>query len=308
MKLYELPSSVDSTLNQKLAEFETLFDYPLGNSQRFRIDHSPDYTAFYRAIGQARAWIIESEDRILATISTAIRTIRIQGRAKQIAYIGDLKIHPYHQSGRIFFNIARCLQPLLEKTADFAYGVVMDGTHITPEHYTGRLGTPLFKPVAKFYILRIEASNGQKAVANRVPAQNGYALYSHLASTVCELSSTELRSKVAPQWFAAEENACGMLEDTRLAKRLFLTSNEELLSGHLSYFAFKDTAAACAVINSAIDCTHNHGYPAMFVALSEAQYTALYSSLQIFRHTTAPATIYATDSICAYIPVNTSEI
>ena len=47
MKLRELTPSTDTELSQKLAAFEALFDYPLGDNQRFRIDHGPDYTAFY---------------------------------------------------------------------------------------------------------------------------------------------------------------------------------------------------------------------------------------------------------------------
>jgi hypothetical protein len=308
MKLCELTPSVDAALSRKLCEFEALFDYPLGNSQRFRIDHSTDYTAFYRAIGEARTWMIDSGDSIIAAISTAVRSVKIQGEPKRIAYIGDLKIHPQHQSGRVLFHIARCLQPLLEQTATFAYGVVMDGTQFTPEHYTGRLGIPQFRPVAKLHILRIEASDWRGTASSNVSAQEGYALYSQLNNAVSDPASTKLRSKMIPHWLAVAGQACGMLEDTRRAKRLYLTRGEELLSAHLSCFAFKDTAAACAILHNALDCAYQQGYPAMFVALSEAQYDLLAPSLQSFRYTTAPATVYATDSICAYIPVNTSEI
>ena len=78
MILYELHGAQDlSATTQKLFNFKQLFDYPFDEIQRFRIDHSPDYSAFYRSIGESTTLIAEANNQIIAAISIAIRTIRI---------------------------------------------------------------------------------------------------------------------------------------------------------------------------------------------------------------------------------------
>lgn len=308
MKLCELSPDIDADWQGKLATFEALFHYPLGENQRFRIDHSPDHTAFYRAMGDAKTWMVTAGGEIIAMVSMAIRTLSIQGEVKKIAYIGDLKIHPEHQSGRVLFHIMRCLQPFLEQNSACAYSVVMDGTRITPEQYTGRLGIPLFNAVAKLHILRIKTAQGAASDATHIPAQEGRALYERLTHDFCNAGLVALRSAMEPQWFAAGHQACGMLEDTRLAKRLYLTTGEELLSAHLSCFAFQNAPAALSLLHLACEQARQLGYPYMFVALSKEQYALLSPVLQRFHYTHAPATLYATDGMCAHIPVHISEI
>jgi len=308
MNIIELTAPVDITLVQKLSEFEALFDYPLGSNQRFRIDHSPDYTAFYRAMGQAKTWVIESGNIVVAAISASIRTIDFEGAIKHVVYMGDLKIHPDYQSGRVLFKMAEYLRPLLEQDATAAYSVVMDGTKITPEHYTGRLGIPNFKPVAKIHILRFETAINAKIVGQS-QANRGYELYRELNPVYThEPALSQLRSSITPSWFIYNDLACAMAEDTRLAKKLYLISGEELLSSHLSYFAFSDAPSGFLVIQQALNWSANNGFPAMFVALSEKQMLLLTNYLQGLQHTAAAATIYATDNICDHIPINTAEI
>jgi len=124
-----------------VTEFEALFDYPLGNHQRFSIDHGPDFTSFFRAIGDAKTWVIQSGDIIIAAVSSALRTITINGHDYKVLYIGDLKVHPRYQvlgsnntdqkfteaksGAKKQQNMARSkvgqyLQHLINKEADFA--------------------------------------------------------------------------------------------------------------------------------------------------------------------------------------------
>ena len=66
-----------------------------------------------------------------------------------------------------------------------------------------------------------------------------------------------------------------MLEDTRRANRLYLNTGNELLSAHLSYFAFDDVKAAVEILNIALDRAYQHEFPAVFVALSNQKYLKL---------------------------------
>ncbi len=54
MKLIELTASLSPQLSAQISAFEALFDYPLSEDSRFSIDHGPDFTAFFAAIGDAK--------------------------------------------------------------------------------------------------------------------------------------------------------------------------------------------------------------------------------------------------------------
>lgn len=308
MKFLELTPDMSLELRPRLCAFESLFYYPLGEKQQFRIDHSPDYTAFYRAIGDAKTLVVLSGNDVIASISIAIRNVSINGSHNKIAYIGDLKIHTAYQAGRILFRIAQYVQNLLDGMVSTAYSVVMDGTKATPEHYTGRIGIPLFRAVTKYQILRLQTFDYQSSLSPENMSGKEYALYSQLREVAFEFSSSTLRSALKSQWFASQGRACGMLEDTRMAKRLYLETGEELLSAHLSYFAFDDANAAVEVIMNALGCAYQQRYPYMFIALSESDWHALAPLLKDFHYTIAQATVYATDNTCARLPINTAEI
>jgi hypothetical protein len=59
-----------------------------------------------------------------------------------------------------------------------------------------------------------------------------------------------------------------MLEDTRRAKRLFAEDGSEMLSAHLSYFAFADPESGLELLRIALGHAAARGYPALFVAVS----------------------------------------
>ena len=330
MKLIELTSSLSPKLSEQIADFETLFDYPLSENSRCSIEHGPDFTAFFAAIGHAKTWVLHSSGGVVAALSSAVRTICIDGKNYKVAYLGDLKVHPRFQflsrrgpnpkkthalpiankpKGSPAGKITRLLQSHLTHDVDLAYCVVMDGTRTTPDVYTGNGRIPEFKPIADLYILRFETATARVFSRPNITMESGFSSYRHLcAKTYCDLAKTELRSTVPPQWFISDEGACGMLEDTRRAKRLYVDSGEELVSAHLSYFFFKNGVAATAILDQALHCAIEQNFPAMFVALSGEQYQALSPHLTRFGFSISKATIYATDPLAAKIPINTSEI
>jgi hypothetical protein len=313
MKLIELSAPSDPEYSERLAAFERQFDYPLEEDQTFSIDHGPDYTAFFRAMGQAHSWILEADEIVVASLSAVVRVMDLQGHERRVAYIGDLKLHPSHQSRRVLFGLARGLQPLLERTADLAYGIVMDGTRVTPDAYTGRLGIAPFRPVASVHILRFDTLAFDGAhdgiVASACDAETGYALYSDLSAGVgLEASDSRLRSVMTPQWFASSETACGMVEDTRRAKRLYLRDGAELKSAHLSNFRFKVAASGRAVLEAALYHARQNGFSGMFVALSPIQRQLIGTALEGLAYSETKAQLYATDDIAKHIAVNTAEI
>lgn len=330
MKLIELTPSLSPKLCEQIADFETLFDYPLNESSRFSIEHGPDFTAFFAAIGHAKTWVLHSSGGVVGAFSCAVRTICIDGNNYRFAYCGDLKVHPRFQTisatgpnsnkaqtltkvgnqlGTRAGKVTRLLQSHLTHDVDLAYCVVMNGTRVTPDVYTGDRRIAELKPVSNLYILRFETATMPDFSRSNFTLESGYSSYKHLsANTYIDLARTELRSTIAPKWFISDKGACGMLEDTRRAKRLYIDTGEELVSAHLSYFFYKNAEAATAVLDQALHSASEQGFPAMFLALSDEQYQVLSPHLARFGFSVSKAAVYATDPLAAKTPINTSEI
>jgi hypothetical protein len=309
MQIIELTPPLYAAFSRHVNEFERLFTYPLGQDQKFRIDHGPQYDAFYRSMGEAHTYYALYHDKIVASIAYVIRHVKRGESVDQVAYIGDLKIHPDHQATRVFLTMAKHVQPILEQQLSCAYGIVMDGTINTPERYTGRLGIPPFKRLKELYVLRLDTKKWDGTSEACMSKESCFNTYQHLSSMPFALiSETKIRSLMAPQWFSASTSACGMLEDTRLAKRLFLTSGEELLSTHLSYFVYDHAQQGFLVIKAALTRSFQCGFPAMFLALSTQQMNQLEPYLAKVKYTVAKAAVYGTEKACGNITVNTSEI
>ena len=112
-----------------------------------------------------------------------------------------------------------------------------------------------------------------------------------------------------PVWLMNPDgSACGMLEDTRRAKRLISDDGCEMLSAHFSYFAYRDVAAGSRLIGAAIDQALHLGFPAMFVSVAETDATELGAALSQFAVHPAPATVYGTGLEPGFWNINTAEI
>ncbi len=152
----------------KVEEFESAFTYPLGPGRSFRISHSPDYTRFYRSMGDAACFIAEQNERVIGTLSVAIRQLLMpDGPPSKAAYIGDLKIRPDARSSRALLRLAQAADAWARPNVTAAYGVVMDGTTALPREYSGRAGIERFEIVGRIVVLRIATKsalqNQQKA-------------------------------------------------------------------------------------------------------------------------------------------------
>src|SRR5205807_1917922 len=83
----------------------------------------------------------------------------------------------------------------------------------------------------------------------------------------------------------------GRLEDTRRAKRL-IADDGEMISVHLSCFAWRTPEAGAAVVQAARRRAARHGFPALFVAVAAADAPVLAAALGDVERTEAPATVY----------------
>lgn len=303
--------------------FEEQFHYPLGPGRTFRISHGADYTRFFTAMGEeAMVFVAERDGRVMGTVAIALRPLRTpDGQQKQAAYIGDLKILPAEQGGRTILRLGIAVLKEAKKhaQAEGAFCVVMDGTAQTPTAYSGRLGMPAFHELAQINVLRIptdQPSNAVQAWADQatqpVSAMAAAEVYQRLTEGhyAVPAGDAKLRSELDPTALLLPDgSACGLLEDTRNAKRL-LTDDGELLSAHLSDFAYRDPARGAALAQSALPLAAKHGNPALFVAIPVSDTDAFLAHLGIAETVVAPATIYGCSSLSpgARWNVNTAEI
>lgn len=285
-------------LQDALHDFEGNFTYPLGSST-FSIEHGKDYGRFFRSLGEACTFVAAESGVVSGAISLSIREIvSPDEKVLKAAYICDIKLREEARAGRLLLSLSRLALDWGKERASVAYGIVMDGTAVTPLSYSGRLGIPAFKPVAKIAVLRLEAlacmaDEKTQAVAKESQAR---AVFSQLSPGffATPLAFAGQRSQMQPTWLALpDSSACGCLEDTRRAKRLVDNRGEEMLSAHLGSLAYSDTASGAHLIRQAASLAKNRGYPALFLAVPLADSPTLCAALKEFSINVATATIFA---------------
>ncbi|MEK7487562.1 MAG: N-acetyltransferase [Planctomycetota bacterium] len=318
MKIYALDEKPDVALANSLSKFESQFLYPLGETRKFRIDHGEDYSLFFRAMGRGCCFIFEQKGIILGVMCVALKELLFpEGSLKTVMYLGDLKIAPEARGGYVFFRLFQALKEwsLWDKKPFPAFSVVMEGNALTPKDYTGRAGIPRFEELAKIMIVRIPCPPQEKSSSKEStppPSEKDHSLFRHLITGHYSSGWTRfsLRSQMEPQWFTLPENlACGLLEDTRRAKRLIDDQGEEMLSAHLSYFAYRDPLSGQKLLDQVLtDCSMRQ-VPFLFVSIPLPELSLFQDWLTSRKSTFAPASIYGTHFPAkALWQMNTSEI
>jgi hypothetical protein len=298
MRIHTLAARPPADLARALERFERSFSYPLGTDRRFRISHGEDYTRFFRAIGKAAVFVAERDGKVLGTLGAAVRRLaRPDGETSEALYIGDLKVLTGATAGFVLTRLAAALQAWAAPQVTEAFAIVMDGTRATPERYTGRFGIPAFRELAKIMVLRLAcdghgarraascfASESQVGEAHRRLVHGSYAAPGGFPQE---------RSAMAPVWLGLDKGrACAMMEDTFKAKRLFALDGPELVSAHLSYFAFESALAGAELLDAAAALAHARGFPALFCCAPAQRVPELVRVLGTAALELAPATVY----------------
>jgi hypothetical protein len=189
------------------------------------------------------------------------------------------------------------------------FGVVMDGTPALPARYTGRAGIPRFDAVGHVMIYRlVGTAPAPDWAANEVTVRECFRELSagRFASLV---GIPGERSRVPPVWLLSPDgSACGCLEDTRQAKRLVADDGEELVSAHLSCFAYRDVKAAAGMLSAALGLAREMNYPALFAAVDGSDVADLEPLLPSAEVVRAPATVFGHGLDAGAWVINTSEI
>jgi len=296
MNVHALAAAPVPELARALAQFEGQFTYPLGPGRSFRISNGDDYPQFFRAIGDGVCFVAERGGEVLGVLGLAATRLRVEG-ARPAIYLGDLKITPAARGGRVLVRLAEVAAEWCASRAACGFGVVMDGTPITPDRYTGRLGIPPFREAAKIAVLRLPASQTSiPFVQWEANAGAGEEFFARL--TPDRFGTTggnpAERSETTPLWLVAPGgDACARFEDTRRAKRLIADDGSEMMSAHLSCIGYRDLAALAELLRVARRVAAARGFPALFAAVPEAETAAVVSLIGEPGIVVAPATVYS---------------
>ncbi|MGV3533599.1 MAG: N-acetyltransferase [Chthoniobacteraceae bacterium] len=323
MTVEPLLRAPDRELTEALDAFERGFTYPLGHDRRFRITHGEDYARFFRAIDAESGTTfvaLSNERQVLGTLGVAVRDLRFPDRqCRRAAYLGDLKTAPDRSRGRTLLRLGKEVTKwCLDHGAVVAYGIVMDGTDVLPPAYTGKLGIHSFQPVSKLCVFRLPVSHApidteprglhvDSAAINECFVRLSSGAFAPLGG------DPEVRSASAPAFLMNPDgSACGVLEDTRKAKRLIELGGDEMVAAHLSKFAYRDVAAGVRLIRAALaHCARERFAPALFVAVPADEAPHFAAQLHDFEGMVqAGATIFGTypDLVSNRWQISTSEI
>lgn len=307
--LHEVPPP---SLAAALTAFEAQFSYPLGSGRSFRISHGDDYPRFFRSMGDTRCFVVERQSRVVATLAVVIRSVSFPGgHVRRAAYIGDLKCDPDRSSPFVYLRLAEAALGWARPQVDCAFGVVMEGTRVSPAAYTGRLGLPAFARIGRVSVLRFATGTEPNAAPALTAEADGSALYRRIIGGPYAADGRPGdRSVMTPAWLVDPGGrACGRLEDTARAKRLIDSDGTEMSSAHLACFAWECPDAAARLLRSARCRAARLGFPALFVSIPEHHLPQIECALGPVEKVVAPATVYGvglpTD---AAWNINTSEI
>jgi hypothetical protein len=309
-----LDAPPETGLALALGRFESRFTYPLGEGTTFRISHGEDYSRFYRAMGDSRVIVALRDGEVLGTVGGAVRRFRSpDGRSVDALYVGDLKVIPGLEAGIVLVRLAAALKAWAAPRVTAAFGVVMDGTRRTPPRYTGRFGIPEFAEIGKIMVLRVGCPQriGRPHPSACTEAEGFETFHALTRGGFAPIGAfAPERSTFDPQWLCLESGlACGMLEDTGKAKRLFEVGGGELRSAHVSYFAFAQPNDGARLLMQAAERAAAMEYPALFCAVPLGRAESLMEALGSVACKVAPATVYGAGMASGRTwHLNTSEI
>jgi hypothetical protein len=260
-------------------------------------------------MGEATVLVAEVQGRVLGSLAITLRRLLLpSGEERAVAYLADLKVD---QEARTGFVLRRLMAAAAEivRPAGAAVAVVMEGTRVTPIEYTGRVGIPTFEVLGRIAVLRLSTSQ-QPQAPEPVPG-NGASLFRHLSrGRYAPIGGQpQERSQIDARWLIDPfGRACGLLEDTRRGKRLIADDGSELISAHLSCFAYHQAEDGARLLRRALAEAGHGGFPALFVAVPEDEAGDLLSCLNLGDVVVAPAVVYGVGLPPGIWNINTSEI
>lgn len=302
MKIHGLSEPPSRELALALADFETEFTYPLGPGRSFSISHSPDYSLFFRSMGETRIYLAEISGKIVGSLAVVRRTVILaDGTTIPAVYLCDAKVTSEHRGRSVLGRlILQARDETMAAGYHAAYSVVMTGS--TPsDTYTGRLGVPQFKAIGNLEILRFDTQSSFNSPAN--PALDQHDPFHRI-----QVGNPSITSAIQPHTLEVK-GARGTLLDTRAGKRLWQSDGHEMISAHLTELFFESSQALLDLIVAAVEEAGKLGFPGLFTSLPAGSpaLSAIIESATL-KPVVAQATVFGTGLPEGLWMINTSEI
>lgn len=127
MEIIEITEDLRQSYNDRLRDFEHIFQYPLGND-RFFIDHGMNYFKFFDLLGTPYIYVGEEDSKIVAVAIIVLRDIDIynSGSKEKIWYICDLKIHPSYRGKFFIQHFTEIVYKRYSHLSSKIYGISMN--------------------------------------------------------------------------------------------------------------------------------------------------------------------------------------
>ncbi len=140
----------------RLAALERLATYPLGDDT-FRLDHGPDYFAFFDRLGEVLyAAALEGETLAAVACGMLRRVPFRQGEApRRTWYLADLKVHPDYRGRRLPLRMLGRYFPWNYLRCPRGYAISMDPAGGGPNRIARLLGHWRWSPIAAVATLLI---------------------------------------------------------------------------------------------------------------------------------------------------------
>lgn len=314
MRVHRIHAVPPAEMARALAAFEEQFRYPLGPGRTFRISHGEDYPRFFRAMGDGVCFIATHEKRVIGTLGAAIRRLVLPDASERlVAYLGDLKVASVARRGRAMIALVRAAREWASPRVEAAFSVVMDGTAVTPENYAGRLGIPPLAPIGQVVIFQLrtvrDPDGSHCFLTTRASGQASHLRLRAGRYTLLD-GEPEQRSESSPRWLTLPDgSACGCIEDTLKAKRLFADDGTEIWNAHLSCLAYDSVRSGADLIRAALRSAGQLGFASLFVAIAAPEAADFAAALTESPLVVAPATIFGTGLAPGPLwNINTAEI
>ncbi len=184
MRTIHIPREERASFQQRLAELERTFSYPLG-ADSFTLDHGPDYFAFFDRLGEVAYHAVLDGAVLVGVACGVLRRVpdREGGPQRSAWYLCDLKVLPSYRGRRlperlllhrILCNYLKCRR---------GYGITMNPSQ--GDNRVVRLAGRMRRPVqlgssAELRIYSLD-SEGMRAAAPAIVAHRGPIGYLSLA-------------------------------------------------------------------------------------------------------------------------------
>ena len=149
---------------------------PMPGAVTIRTEREPRFLALNEL--QGAPWNVAVADeggRIVASASSAVRDVYIDGHPTRCAYLGDLRIAPEARGGTLLWRIHRFVADILRANdVDLAHGSIVEGNVAGATLREERRGVPRYRPLGRIRVcaisgVRRSAAGGSIAIRRARP-------------------------------------------------------------------------------------------------------------------------------------------